>query len=625
MTTATSDERMTMAAGDDRPLRVLHYFWEPLVLGLFLLGATLIINVCGGTVLMFTMTNILIEVVMVIGLYIFIGNSGIIAFGHITYAMIGAYADAWLTMTPFKKGFALSLPGFLANNQFPMLPAAIAAGVFSGIVALITALPLMRMRGIAISIGTFAVMVIFNTVYANWDAWTFGASTLVGIPIYVNDWVAFGWVIAALVVATLYQKSRFGLALRASRDDAVAARASGIRVYRERVLAFGLSAAFMGIGGLLKAHFIGSIAVSAFWIPETFILIAMLMIGGQRSLTGAVVGAVAVSVITEVLRQFEAGLQVANSTVQMPHGFSELGLAVMMLAILIVRSSGLTNGREVPWPFARRTNAAERNRAEAVARIEASGPGASEATAGSRLEARDISVRFDGLAAISNLNLSMGNNEIVGLIGPNGAGKTTMVNVLTGFQQATEGDVIINGETVTRLGPLQRTDRGVARTFQAVRLFRDLTVLENLEAAAIGTGLAGAAARRRAWDVLVWMNLDHKAYVRANSLAYGDERRVGLARALAMAPRFVFLDEPAAGTNDAECDELMALIARIPKRFGCGVLLIEHNMRLVMGVCDRICVIDSGSKIAEGAAADIQRHPEVIRAYLGTRSEKSRA
>ncbi len=229
----------------------------------------------------------------------------------------------------------------------------------------------MRMKGIAISIGTFAVLVIFNTVYSNWNAWTFGASTLVGIPLYVTDWVAFGWVVVALLVATIYQKSRFGLALRASRDDEVAAHASGIRVYRERVLAFGLSAVFMGIGGVLKAHFLGSIAVSAFWIPETFILIAMLMIGGQRSLTGAVVGVVVVSVLMEALRQLEAGLDMANSTFQLPHGLSELGLAFLMLAILIVRSSGLTGGRELPWPFARRTDALERNRADALVRLEA--------------------------------------------------------------------------------------------------------------------------------------------------------------------------------------------------------------------------------------------------------------
>lgn len=614
------------ASPTDRALRVLRYFWEPLVLGVALLAAILIVNATGNAILMFTATNILIQMVMVVGLYIFIGNSGIIAFGHITYAMVGAYADAWMTMTPFKKSFALSLPPVLANNQFPFLLSAIVAGLLSGVVALITAIPIMRMKGIAISIGTFAVLVIFNTVYANWNSWTFGASTLVGIPIYVNSWVGFAWVMFALVVATIYQKSRYGLALRSTREDPVAAHAAGINVYWARVLAFGLSAFFMGIGGLLKAHFLGSIAVSAFWIPETFILIAMLMIGGQRSLTGAVVGVVVVSVIMEILRQFEAGLQVAGSAFQFPAGLSELGLAMLMLVILIVRNAGITSGRELPWPFAQRTEALEQNRAEALLRLEAPHVAvAAKGGANQSLEARNVSVRFGGLTAVSQFAVTLRPGEIVGLIGPNGAGKTTMVNVLTGFQKASEGDVVLNGETVTRLGPLQRTKRGLARTFQAVRLFRDLTVLENLEVAGIGAGLSSGDARNRAWDVLVWMNLERKAYQRADSLSYGEERRVGLARALAAGPHFVFLDEPAAGTNDAECDALMALIARIPERFGCGVLLIEHNMRMVMGICDRIYAIDTGKNLAHGTAAEIQQHPEVIRSYLGTKSEKTRA
>ncbi len=604
--------------------RFFRYLWEPLVLGFVLLVAVVAIDATHNSVLIFTMANILIQIVLVIGLYIFVGNSGILAFGHITYAMIGAYADAWLTMSPFKKSFALSLPDMLTNVQLPVFPSAIVASLLAGLVALVTGIPLMRMGGIAISIGTFAILVIFNTVYSNWDTWTFGASTLVGIPTYVTDWVALGWVAFALLAATVYQKSRFGLALRASREDEVAARGAGINVARERVLAFALGGLFMGLGGVLKANFLGSIAVSGFWLPDTFILIAMLMIGGQRSLTGAVAGTVVVSVVMEILRQFEDGVHLAQTTLQIPRGVSELGLALLMLIILIVRRAGLTGGREMPWPFGPGADALEHNRAHALVRLEAR-PAPAGNQAPSRLEARSVSVRFDGLVAISNVTFSMGRNEVVGLIGPNGAGKTTMINVLTGFQRPSEGDVVLDGEVVTALGSLQRTRRGLARTFQAVRLFRDLTVIENLQVAGIGCGLKAQEARMRAWDVLVWMNLEDKAHARADTLPYADERRVGLARVLATGPRFAFLDEPAAGMSDAECDELMQLIAQIPGRFGCGVLLIEHNMRVVMGVCARVHVIDSGRTIAEGAAAEIQRHPEVIRAYLGSKSEKANA
>ncbi len=241
------------------------------------------------------------------------------------------------------------------------------------------------------------------------------------------------------------------------------------------------------------------------------------------------------------------------------------------------------------------------------------------------LEAVDISVNFEGLSALNNVTLSMGRHEIFGLIGPNGAGKTTMLNVLTGFQKPTQGKVAVGGVDITGWSPHLVGRKGLARTFQAVRLYSDMPVIENLEAAAVGVGLMRREASRRAGAILEWMGFGHKAYDYANTLPYGDERRVGIGRALAMAPHFVLLDEPAAGMSDAECDELMGLIARIPTDFGCGVLLIEHNMRVIMGVCDRIHVIDGGRTIIEGTPQDIQTNPEVIRAYLGSRSEQGRA
>lgn len=242
-----------------------------------------------------------------------------------------------------------------------------------------------------------------------------------------------------------------------------------------------------------------------------------------------------------------------------------------------------------------------------------------------RLEAMNVVVSFGGLTAIDNVSLALHRSEIFGLIGPNGAGKTTLVNVLTGFQRPTHGRVMLGGMDITGL-PVHRIARaGMARTFQAVRLFRDLSVLENLEAAAVGSGLGRREARHRAERILDWIKFRHKAPHRADSLPFGEERRVGIARALATAPRFVLLDEPAAGLSDAECDDLMSLIAEIPSAFGCGVLLIEHNMRVVMGACHRIHVIDVGKTIAEGTPDEIQQHEDVIRAYLGTKSEQGRA
>ena len=597
------------------PATVGRYLWEPGTLGLGLLVLSLIIWGTGDKVIERTLTVALINTVMVIGLYIFIGNSGVLAFGHMAFALIGAYAVAWFTMSPFKKSFALDLPTFLAENTLPLLPSAIISSLLAALVALVVGIPLMRLSGIAASIGTFAVLMIFYTLYSNWDSWTFGASTLVGVPIYVDFWVALAWALVALMVATIYQKSRFGLALRASRENEAAARAVGINVPTQRLIAFVLSGFFMGLGGVLQAHYVGSIVVRGFWLGPTFVALAMLMIGGQRSLTGAVVGVMVVAVLQEVLRKIEVIIQL--------YGLSQLVIAFLMLTILIVRPRGIAKGREIPWPFASPAAMAAPTRLDRAPAAPAIVPAGGDME--ERLEAHDVSVNFEGLAAVDEVTVSMGRHEIFGLIGPNGAGKTTLVNVLTGFQKPTHGRVVLAGVDVTGMPPHRIGRRGLARTFQAVRLYPDMPVIENLEAAAVGTGLGRREAARRARAILEWMNFADKAYDHADTLPYGDERRVGIGRALAMAPHFVLLDEPAAGMSDSECDDLMALISRIPQDFGCGVLLIEHNMRVIMGVCDRIHVIDSGRTIGEGTPQEIQANPAVIRAYLGSRSEQDHA
>ena len=219
--------------------------------------------------------------------------------------------------------------------------------------------------------------------------------------------------------------------------------------------------------------------------------------------------------------------------------------------------------------------------------------------------------------AVDEVSFDVHEGEIFGLIGPNGAGKTTLVNVLTGFQEVDAGEVRLDGEDIRGWKAHQRSRRGLARTFQSVLPFGGLTALENVEAGALATGASRQEARRTAQEVLTWLGLGSKSDRRVDTLPFGEERRVGIARAIAMKPRFLLMDEPAAGLNDAESEELTKVIRRIRDDIACGVLLIEHRMPLVFRLCDRIQVLQQGATIAIGSPEEIRSNQVVRHAYLG--------
>lgn len=239
----------------------------------------------------------------------------------------------------------------------------------------------------------------------------------------------------------------------------------------------------------------------------------------------------------------------------------------------------------------------------------------------SELAADRVSVAFAGLKALSDVSLSVTSGQVLGLIGPNGAGKTTLVNVLTGFQALTGGAIRLDGATLSGLKPHQMRRRGIARTFQGGRLFRDLPVIDNLEVTGLGLGLSRPAAIAEAEAMLDWIGIAPLADRIAGTLPYTDERRVAIGRALMQRPAFLLLDEPAAGMNAQEAAELSALIRRIAGELGCGVLLIEHNVGLVLGLCDHIVVLDSGAVIETGPPAAIRASEKVRHAYMGTAAE----
>jgi len=256
------------------------------------------------------------------------------------------------------------------------------------------------------------------------------------------------------------------------------------------------------------------------------------------------------------------------------------------------------------------------------------------------LEAREVTIRFGGLTAVADFDFAIEPHELVGLIGPNGAGKTTIFNMLTGVYQPSQGTITFDGHPTAHRKPSQITALGVARTFQNIRLFKELSVLDNVK---IGrhihydySGLAAiletrkfyrgeAEADREALELLRIFGLDKRAHYEASNLPYGDQRRLEIARALATRPKLLLLDEPAAGLNDRETVDLMQTIHDVRDRFGIAILLIEHNMELVMGICERIVVLSFGKTIAQGTPEEVRSNPVVIEAYLGEPAESAEA
>jgi branched-chain amino acid transport system ATP-binding protein len=243
---------------------------------------------------------------------------------------------------------------------------------------------------------------------------------------------------------------------------------------------------------------------------------------------------------------------------------------------------------------------------------------------GGSLRAIGIGVDFAGLAALSDVSLSLDDGEILGLIGPNGAGKTTLINVLSGFQRPTSGQVLLGDRKVTALPPQQLAARGLGRTFQSVRLFGRLTVFDNVLAGAVAGGLRMRPARELAWTLLERLSLADAATMPAAALPQGEERRLGIIRALATRPHFLLLDEPAAGLDEAETGALTETLSTLPSDFALGMLVIEHDMALILGLCHRIQVLDHGRTIAEGSPREVRHNRSVIEAYLGAEAVKQR-
>ena len=295
-----------------------------------------------------TVSEAMIMLVMVIGLNIYVGNSGVFSFGHAAFVMIGAYAQAWQTCCEMLKPITLSgLPDFLLYNSFPTWSALLMSGLASAIVALAVGLVLLRLSGLAAAIASFAFLSIMSVIYSNLDTITGGTGSIIGIPPSIPDYGYAAIAAIFLLIALIFKESRFGLMLRASREDYYAAKASGIRVYLLRLVAFVLSCFVSGVAGGMLAHFLGILSVNEFYLSLTMSVIAMMVIGGAGSVTGTVVGVAVITLLNEIMRLAEKGFALGSSDISLPTGSQQVALGLFLLLILLFKRNGLTAGKEI--------------------------------------------------------------------------------------------------------------------------------------------------------------------------------------------------------------------------------------------------------------------------------------
>ena len=547
-----------------------------------------------------------ISAILVVGVVVLTGIGGMTSFAQASFLGFGAYASAVLS-THYGLSPWLGLPAAIAVS-------AVAAGLIGAVT--------LRLRGHYLALGTMAVAMSLYYLFANLDF--FGRNDgISGIPplnlfgLSLVDgrlYLTLIWAVLVLVIVATNNllDSRVGRAIRSLRGGALAAASFGVNTPAARQLAFVYAAVLAAIAGWLYAHLQRSVNPTPFGLNASIEYMLMAVLGGAGQVGGAVLGAVLVTVINDQLQDWLPRLLGQRGN------FESIVFGLILLAVLQTAPEGL-------WPHLFRG----RTRKRVIAPAEAL-PRRVMPQAGSPVLAVErLSKRFGGLIAVNEISFAVNAGEIVGLIGPNGAGKSTSFNLITGVADPSSGAVRLFGTALTGQPAREIAQRGVARSFQHVKLVPGMSVIENVAIGAHLRGQAGALAGVLRLDraeearlfaeaarQLARVGLAEQADRKATDLALGQQRVVEIARALCLDPVLLLLDEPAAGLRHNEKVELAALLRRL-RAEGVAVLLVEHDMDFVMNLTDRLVVMDFGTKLAEGTAEAVRRDPAVIEAYLG--------
>jgi len=553
-------------------------------------------------------TRAVIYWVLACGLNLIVGYAGQLAIGYVALLTVGAYTASVLAS---------------GNVGEPWLPwsALLAAGALGGVAGLVVGLPALRLRTFYFAMATLGFATIVTQIALAWEPVTGGGMGVPGLmfpaPLDADTGLYYLCLGIALITTWLTSNiahSRFGRGLIAIRDAEVAAQACGISKAKLLALIFILAGALAGVAGGLFSALQTYITPEAFTFELSVLFFIAILIGGRSSILGPLLG----TLILTVLPEFAAPLA----------AWSHFLYAVLLLVIVLAMPGGIASLLDAS---ARRPLPANRRIAPQVQALAQILPASSGATENASLVLTNLHLSFGGVKAINGLDLTLRAGQIHGLIGPNGSGKTTVLNVISGYYRPQTGQMQ-EGATLLSAGePLSRAQRGIARTFQTPRIIGDVSVLKNVmvgaDSRARGTFIDALLQlprqRRDERTLREWANcalaavgLTHLADIRADRLQHSELRFMELARALMLRPRYLLLDEPAAGLSGDEIARLGAVITAIAAH-GTAVLLVEHHADLVFDVCDHVTVLNLGSVLASGAPAQVRTHKEVVSAYLG--------